>query len=177
MDAAVRRDLILKMLEESTEPISGGEFARRLGVSRQVVVQDMALLRAGNKNILATNKGYLLFNPEPKQRFRRCVKVQHDTDAIREEFYTVLEAGAKILDVTVEHSIYGSISVDLLIESRQDADEFVRRIEIGDTRPLKELTGNLHFHTLEAASEEALDRAVAGLRAKGFLKEESDRDV
>ena len=172
MDGTARRELILKMLEDGTEPISGSEFAKRLGVSRQVVVQDMALLRASNKNILATNKGYIYFNPGQKQKFRRCVKVCHDTDAIRDEFYTILDAGAKVLDVTVEHSIYGSISVDLLIENRQDADEFVRRIEIGDTRPLKELTGDLHFHTLEAASEEALDRAAAGLRAKGFLKEE-----
>ena len=77
-----------------------------------------------------------------------------------------------MLDVTVEHSIYGSISVDLLIESVEDAEEFVRRIEIGDTRPLKELTGDVHFHTLEADTQEALDAAVENLRVKGFLKEE-----
>lgn len=172
MDGAKRREMIIEMLEASLEPISGSEFAKRLGVSRQVVVQDMALLRAGNKNILATNKGYIWFNPSPKQKYQHCVKVCHDTEAIRDEFYAVLDAGAKMLDVTVEHSIYGSISVDLLIENRQDADEFVRRIELGDTRPLKELTGDVHFHTLEASSQEALDLAVENLRKKGFLKEE-----
>ena len=172
MDGDQRRRLIIEMLENSDAPISGSEFAKRLGVSRQVVVQDMALLRASNKNILATNKGYIYFNPSPKKKYQCCVKVCHDTEAIRDEFYTVLGAGAKMLDVTVEHSIYGSISVDLLIENYQDADEFVRRIEIGDTRPLKELTGDLHFHTLEADSEAALDRAVEGLRIKGYLIEE-----
>ncbi len=172
MDGDQRRNQIIKMLESSTEPISGGEFAKRLGVSRQVVVQDMALLRAGNKNILATNKGYIYFNPSLKKKYQCCVKVCHDTQAIQDELYTILAAGAKVLDVTVEHSIYGSISVDLLVENFDDADEFVRRIEIGDTRPLKELTGDVHFHTLEAASQDALDQAVNNLRAKGFLKED-----
>ena len=172
MDGTKRRELILQMLEENSEPISGSEFAKHLGVSRQVVVQDMALLRAGNKNILATNKGYLYFNPGSKKKYQCCVKVCHDTQEIQEEFYAVLDAGVKMLDVTVEHSIYGSISVDLLIESRADADEFVRRMEMGDTRPLKELTGDVHFHTLEAASQEALDRAVEALKKRGFLKED-----
>lgn len=173
MDGTQRRDLIMRMLNESDRPISGSEFARRLGVSRQVVVQDMALLRAGNKNILSTNKGYIQFNPgTKKQMFQRCIKVCHDTSQIRDELYTVVDAGARTLDVTVEHSIYGSISVDLLIENRQDADEFVGRIEAGDTRPLKELTNDVHYHTLEAASEEALQQAVEGLRAKGYLKED-----
>ena len=163
---------IISLLRQSALPLSGGVLGSKTGVSRQIIVQDMALLRASNKNILATNKGYIYFNPSPKKKYQCCVKVCHDTEAIRDEFYTVLGAGAKMLDVTVEHSIYGSISVDLLIENYQDADEFVRRIEIGDTRPLKELTGDLHFHTLEADSEEALNRAVEGLRIKGYLKEE-----
>lgn len=170
MDAGQRREQILQMLSRSAEPISGSEFARRLGVSRQVVVQDMALLRAANKNILSTNKGYICFDPGMKQQLaRRCVKVCHSTEQIRDELYTVVDAGVRMLDVTVEHSIYGSISVDLLIESRQDADDFVRRIQEGDTRPLKELTDNVHYHTLEAPTEEALDRAAAGLREKGYL--------
>ena len=172
MDGDQRRSQIIAMLESSDAPISGSEFAKRLGVSRQVVVQDMALLRAGNKNILATNKGYIYFSPNLKKKYQCCVKVSHDTQAIRDEFDAVLSAGAKVLDVTVEHSIYGSISMDLLIESMEDAEEFVRRIEIGDTRPLKELTGDVHFHTLEADTQEALDAAVENLRVKGFLKEE-----
>lgn len=173
MDGAQRRSKIMEMLDASDRPISGSEFARRLGVSRQVVVQDMALLRAGNKNILSTNKGYIHFNPGlKKQLFRRCVKVCHRTEQIRDELNTIVDAGAHTLDVIVEHCIYGAISVDLFIESRQDVDEFVRRIEAGDTRPLKELTDDVHYHTLEAPSEEALDQAVENLRAKGYLKED-----
>lgn len=172
MDGAQRRDTIMEMLRVSDQPISGGEFARRLGVSRQVVVQDMALLRARNKNILSTNKGYICFQPDVKKTFQRCVKVCHPTDAIQSELYAVVDAGARMLDVTVEHSIYGSISVDLLIENRKDADEFVRKLEAGDTRPLKELTDDVHFHTLEASTEEALERAIEALRSKRFLQEE-----
>lgn len=172
MDASQRREKIIEMLDESDRPISGSEFAQRLGVSRQVVVQDMALLRAANRNILSTNKGYIHFNPRlKKQSKRRCVKVCHQTNQIADEFYTIVDAGARVLDVMIEHSIYGSISVDLLIENRQDADEFVKRIETGDTRPLKELTGNVHYHTLEAASEKVLDLVTEKLREKGYLME------
>ncbi|MCI8633524.1 MAG: transcription repressor NadR [Lachnospiraceae bacterium] len=175
MDAAQRRERIIAMLDESDRPISGSEFAKRLGVSRQVVVQDMALLRAANRNILSTNKGYIHFNPGlKKQQKRRCIKVCHHTAQIKDELYTIVDAGARVLDVMVEHSIYGSISVDLLIENRQDTDEFVKKIETGDTRPLKELTDNVHYHTIEAASEAVLDLAVSNLRKKGYLMEGED---
>lgn len=59
-----RRAQILEILKKSEQPVSGTDLAGRLHVSRQVIVQDVALLRAENREILSTYKGYVL----PQQR-------------------------------------------------------------------------------------------------------------
>lgn len=116
MNAEKRRDNILKLLAESDSPLSGTDLAKCLAVSRQVIVQDIALLRAGNKNILSTNKGYLLFHEEEKMKGRkRSVKVRHTQQQILDELCTIVDLGGHILDVVVAHEIYGQITCDLII--------------------------------------------------------------
>ena len=95
--------------------------------------------------------------------------MKHTTDEIKDELYTIVDCGAKVLDVVVEHEIYGQITVDLYIASRQDADEFTAKIEKYQTRPLKELTGGIHLHTIEAKSREILEKTEKKLREKGYL--------
>ena len=128
-----RREQMLQTLKNQEEPISGATLAKRFCVSRQVIVQDIALMRAENHRILSTNKGYVYRtqeqeNTQPKRVF--CVK--HDNDQVFEEFETVLELGGKVLDVAVEHELYGQIRVDLLIETIQDAKDFVERFSCAD---------------------------------------------
>ena len=126
MNAEKRRENILKLLAESDSPLSGTDLAKCLAVSRQVIVQDIALLRAVNKNILSTNKGYLLFHEEEKMKGRkRSVKVRHTQQQILDELCTIVDLGGHILDVVVAHEIYGQITCDLIINSRQDAKSFV----------------------------------------------------
>ena len=43
-----RREHIIQLLTQTKKPISGTELARQMKVSRQVIVQDIALLRASN---------------------------------------------------------------------------------------------------------------------------------
>lgn len=170
MDGEARRDKIIELLKNRENPVSGTELSKIFKVSRQVIVQDIALLRAVNKNILSTNKGYLLYIPgDPAEKFRTAVRVKHTTEEIRDELYTIVDCGAKVLDVVVEHEIYGQITVDLYIASRQDADEFVAKIERYRTRPLKELTGGIHLHTIEAGTRDTLDKTVDKLREKGYI--------
>lgn len=170
MDAETRRSEIQKLLKETTKPISGTAIARKMGVSRQVIVQDIALLRANNKNILSTNKGYMIYKKnEETNSVKRIVAVKHSNQEMKEELYGIVDAGARVLDVVVEHDIYGQITVDLLISSRSDVDEFVEKIAKNRTRPLKDLTGDIHYHTIEAFTKEALDRAEWTLKEKGFL--------
>ncbi len=170
MDAETRRKQIIELLKENDRPLSGTELAKRLSVSRQVIVQDIALLRAVNKNILSTNKGYILYGSHAEaRRYRRTVHVKHTNEQIRDELYTIVDYGGKVLDVVVEHEIYGQITVDLILNNRQDVDEFVKRLSENRTRPLNELTYGVHYHTIEAEKEEYLDRIEDQLFAKGYL--------
>ena len=171
MNGSERRALICKKLETSTVPLSGTELASVFHVSRQVIVQDIALLRAENKNILSTNKGYLLFHPgDPEQQAKRVILVKHTDAQVLEEFYTIVDLGGKVLDVSVEHELYGQIVVNLVINNRQDAEEFAARLEESKAATLKELTEGYHYHTIGAPNGEILDRIEQGLRDKGFCE-------
>lgn len=169
MDGVVRRERLINILKNSKdEPISGTELARQLGVSRQVIVQDIALLRAVNKNILSTTKGYLLYYQEP-DKVNRCFMVKHSNDQIEDELCTIVDHGGKVLDVLVMHDIYGEIRTDLIISNRKDVYDFVKKVNEKQTVPLKELTDGTHLHTVEADSEGTLDEIEAVLREKGYL--------
>lgn len=170
-DGAGRRKKIEEILAKEDNPISATALAKEFGVSRQVIVQDIALLRATNRDILSTNKGYVLLGKQQHAKYRRILPVKHTDEQMREELYCIVDAGAKVLDVIIEHGVYGQISADLMIFSRRDVDEFIRKIFVDTTKPLKELTGDEHFHTIEAESEEVLDEVEAVLRKKGYLLE------
>lgn len=170
MEGDARRKRILEILHEEKLPISGTELAGKLGVSRQVIVQDIALLRAVDKNILSTNKGYILFVEKTgMDRKKRTYKVKHKDGEIPDELNTIVDFGGRILDVVVEHDIYGQISVDLIINSRADAESFVRSITRYNTKPLNDLTNGLHYHTVEADTEDILDKIENELYKKGYL--------
>ena len=171
MEGKNRREKLISILQEADAPVSGTELAKLLGVSRQVIVQDIALLRAVDKNILSTNKGYILYVPEQgHDRVKRSFAVSHTKEQIQDELYTIVDYGGKVLDVVVEHDIYGQIMVDLILCNRLDVDEFVERIEHSKSRPLKVLTEGEHCHTVEADSEKVLDKIEEKLREKGYLR-------
>lgn len=151
-----RRKRIVEMLLSAKEPLSGTTLSKALNVSRQVIVQDMALLRASDKNILSTNRGYMIFSSLLSYNtHRRCIKVTHDDSKIRHEMEIIVQCGGKMLDTIVEHEIYGQISVDLVIESMEDIDKFLAKKP--EQKTLLSLTGGVHYHTIEAESEEALN--------------------
>lgn len=172
MEGDSRREKIVEMLNNATEPLSGAALAKKLKVSRQVIVQDIALLRAYNKNILSTNKGYILYQPPGTGKmFRRTISVKHTDEQMQDELYTIVDSGARMLDVVVEHEVYGQITVDLCLRSRQDVDEFIEKIAKSDAQPLKSLTNGAHFHTLEADHEGVFARIEEQLKAKGYWNE------
>ena len=171
MTGEERREQLLYLLQHQQEPMSGTALAQRFHVSRQVIVQDIALMRAENIAVLSTNKGYLIRTAAAvPQQPKRVFYVRHDTDQVLEEFMTVLELGGKILDVAVEHELYGQIRVELLIETEQDARDFVDRLARCRDNPLKVLTGDCHYHTVSAPSEKLLDLIEQELKTKGFME-------
>ena len=169
MEGAERRKELLRILQESHTPVSGSKLAGLLGVSRQVIVQDVALLRAVNRNILSTTRGYLLYE-QAGGKATRVYPVRHTTEQIGDELGSIVELGGKVLNVIVSHELYGQIEADLIMETKKDVEEFVARLNRKKTVPLKALTDGLHFHTVEAGSEEVLDRIEEMLREKGYLQ-------
>lgn len=170
MTGEERRISILRKLQESDTPLSGAALAKMFHVSRQIIVQDIALMRAENYRILSTNKGYQLRsektdNTQPKRVFF----VKHTTQQVLEEFRTILELGGHVLDVAVEHEIYGQIRVDLLIDSEEDAVDFYEKLLTCKDNLLKVLTDDCHYHTVAAPSEKLLDLIEAELQSKSFL--------
>lgn len=169
MSGEERREQILSILKNEHKPLSGTELSKRLGVSRQIIVQDIALLRAVNKNILSTNKGYILYGDDTDVKARRSVCVHHDNDQILDEFCAIVDLGGRVLDVVIEHEMYGQITVDLIINNRQDAKNFVDQSKKLQLKPLNLLTDGVHYHTIEADSEETLDLIEQKLDELGML--------
>jgi len=171
MNGEGRRTKIIEILQNREEAVSGAELAKMLNVSRQVIVQDIALLRAVNRNIISTTKGYVLYVKEV-QKVNRCFLVKHSDDEIEDELCTIVDNGGKVMDVIVMHDIYGEISTGLIIKNRQEVYDFVEKLKSHKTIPLKDLTGGVHLHTVEADSEAILDSIEKKLREKKYLIED-----
>lgn len=173
MDGIKRRKKIIEILNQEKGPVSGTELAKRVGVSRQVVVQDVALMRAEQEEILSTNKGYIL-RRQTAQEGTDCVRVfcaNHTTEDTLSELQTIVDYGGRLLDVFIEHEVYGQIHVDLIINNRLDAEEFMEALKHSGDQPLKILTNGCHYHTVAADSKKNLDRIELELKKKGYLCE------
>lgn len=168
MDGNERREKLIQIIKDRNIPVSGSELAKILGVSRQVIVQDIALLRASDYNIISTTKGYLLYQ-DNKKKFTRVIHVKHSTDEIEDELCTIVDNGGRVLDVHVIHEIYGQIATELIIRNRSDVYDFVKKVKEKKIVPLKELTAGKHCHTIEADDEATLDRVVEALREKNYI--------
>ncbi|MPM34914.1 putative transcription repressor NiaR [bioreactor metagenome] len=166
MNGDKRRESILQQLVESSLPISGLQLAKLLYVSRQVIVQDIALLRAEKHDILSTNTGYIIKKALKPQR---VFCVSHSDDCILDELYTIVDLGGRVVDVQINHKVYGNFLAQLNIKSRKDAENLVERISLGESIPLKKLTQDTHCHLVEADTIEELNSIENELRRKGYL--------
>ena len=160
------REKLLSMLAKSKEPIAGAEMAKQLSVSRQVIVQDIALLRAADNNIVSTNRGYVLLKPG---KCERIFKVRHTAEEIEKELQIIVDNGGRILDVFVYHKIYGVVKAPMNIKTRKDIYEYVKTLSSGKSSPLLKITDNYHYHTVQADSEDILDNIQKDLEECGFL--------
>ncbi|MBQ3616045.1 MAG: transcription repressor NadR [Anaerotignum sp.] len=170
MTGAERRKKILMMIKESPSPLSGGTLGAATGVSRQVVVQDIALLRTEGHNILATARGYIL-EPSQKANCSRLFKVFHDESRTEEELNAIVDLGGCIEDVMVNHKVYGKVSAPLKIKTRREVQMFLKDLQTGKSSPLLNVTSGYHFHHISADSQEILEEIEDVLRQKSFLTE------
>ena len=111
-----RREKIFSILKDRSTPITGADLSKITGVSRQVIVQDIAILRAKGLNIIATPQGYLLMN-DRKNKMEKVIACCQ-TDRYEKRTGDIVDNGGKVIDVIVEHSLYGEIKAMLMLESR-----------------------------------------------------------
>lgn len=169
MTASQRRQAILSILAQEVSPVSASALAARLCVSRQIIVGDIALLRAAGKAITATPRGYLQIREA--QGFVRQVACLHKGGDMAAELYAIVDNGCDVLDVVVEHPVYGQLTGQLQLHARYDVDQFMQRVAENGALPLSALTDGIHLHTLRCPDEAAYNRAQAALRKLGFLLE------
>ena len=168
MNAAQRRKVILERLTEANAPLSASVLAGELGVSRQIVVGDVALLRASGTQIDATPRGYQL-HPAARGYTGILACVHSTADQMREELYTVVDQGGIVVDVAVENSLYGELRGNLNLASRYDVDNFIQQAKDTPEALLSRMTGGVHLHTLHCPDAESFDRIKKALEEKGIV--------
>lgn len=173
MKAIERRENILRILAEKQEPVSGVNLAKELNVSRQVIVQDIAILRAAGNEILSMNQGYLI---KAGQRISRVFKIHHTNEQVADELNLIVDLGGSVKDVFVYHRAYGVIKGELDIKSRFDVEKFVEKIASGKSNLLLNVTSGYHYHTVFADSVQLLDIIQEKLWEKGFLATLQDHE-
>lgn len=168
MRPGTRREALLHRLRQADAPLSATALAKDLGVSRQIIVGDVALLRASGVTIASTPRGYVL--PQPGGATATVV-CRHSGADLEKELTLIVDSGCTCADVSVDHPVYGLLSGQLEISSRYDVQEFIQKVKENSATPLSALTGGVHLHRLRAADRAALDRARTALRQAGFLIE------
>jgi transcriptional regulator of NAD metabolism len=169
-----RREKLLDMLSSAgKDAVSGAKLSETFAVSRQVIVQDIALLRANGIEILSTNRGYVL-RVSDTSLHSRVFKLHHEVNETEEKFNIIVDLGGKVKDVFVYHRVYGVVRGELNIKSRRDVKRFMETIESGSSELLMTVTSNYHYLTVTAESEEILDLILDALMERGFLAELKD---
>ena len=165
MKLSDRQKEIIKILQDENNVKSGQTLAEIFDVSRQIIVKDIGVLRAFGINIISTNKGYKISSDK---KLTRIIESSHEDKDIRDELNTIVDNGGVILDVFINHPVYGVIRKDLHIHSRNGVTNFVKNMN--DSTPLKNLTKNIHYHTISAKNKKDFEKIESALRDKGYLK-------
>lgn len=165
MKADERRKEIVAFLASEQKPISGGELSSRLGVSRQIIVQDISVLKSLGYDIISTHSGYIM---HVSPLIERVFKVKHTTEQTEDELNSIVDLGGTVVDVFVWHKVYGKVSAKLNIFSRLHVKQFIEGVRSGKSSELMNITGGYHYHTVRADSEEILDKIKELLDKKGY---------
>lgn len=173
MKSAERRKEIARLLEGSGEPLKGAELASRFEVSRQVIVQDLALLRAEGAALVATPQGYLAVQPDQTAGLMKTVATRHNNfPSMEEELLIFIEEGARVLNVIVEHPLYGEITGSLMLATKRDVHHFMEKMRESGGEPLASLTGGVHLHRIQVPDERSWRKILTRLRERDYLAAE-----
>ena len=166
MKAVDRRKAIVNLLLSSTNAISGGKLSEEFGVSRQIIVQDITVLKGSGYDILSTHNGYIIQKSPLKER---VFKVHHTTKQTEDELNTIVNLGGTVVDVFVWHKVYGKMVAPLNIFSPMHVKQFIEGVRSGKSTELMNITGGYHYHTVRAESEEILDKISKALEEQKYI--------
>ncbi|MFT0799911.1 transcription repressor NadR [Bacillus swezeyi] len=166
-----RRKQLLDWLKESETPLTGSELAKKASVSRQVIVQDISLLKAKNEPIIATSQGYMYLRSAAgeKQPVQRIIACDHEPEKTEEELNVIVDFGVTVKDVTIEHPVYGDLTASIRVSTRKEVSDFVKKISSTNAAYLSQLTNGIHLHTLEADDVKKIEQACEALKKAGIL--------
>jgi len=166
MKGKERRKEIAALIMAAEEPVSGSALAEQLGVSRQIIVQDIAMLRAEGYDVLSTHQGYVI----AKGPFaERVFKLRHTSEQTEDELTTIVSMGGTVVNVFVWHKVYGKVEANLNIFSERSIAQFMDGIKTGKSKELMHITEGYHYHTVRADSETVLDAIGDALDKKGYI--------
>jgi len=169
LDAQERRNAIARELERSPAPLSATALAKQFSVSRQIIVGDIALLRATGADIIATPRGYVV--PHSVAGITRTLACRHEGNQMETELNAMVDQGCTVLDVIVDHPIYGQLTGPLNLSNRYEVGQFISRCREQSASPLSLLTEGIHLHTVLCPDEAAFTRVQSALRTLGVLLE------
>lgn len=168
MNSQERRNYIKDILEKEKEPLKGYILSEKFGVTRQIIVKDIAILRAAGINIISTPKGYTI--PKNKNdRIKKIIALYHSVEDIEDELSTIVKFGGVVEDVIIEHKLYGEIRGILMIKSLLDVKNFILKLDDYKNEPLCILTGGIHLHTISTKDENSLKNILQELKNKNYL--------
>ena len=169
MKAAERRKEIIMFLMSQKEAVSGNVLSDKFGVSRQIIVQDISVLKAAGFGILSTHYGYIV---QDTPFVTREIKMYHTTQQTEDELNCIVDLGGTIVDVFVWHKVYGKMSADLNIFSRLQVKQFIEGVRSGKSTELMNITGGYHYHTVREEKKKILDEIEKALNEKGYVAPE-----
>lgn len=173
MKSSERRKAIIALLTSTKEPVSGGTLSEQYGVSRQIIVHDIALLKSAGYDIISTHYGYLLHS---SPLLEKVFKVHHSAEATEDELNCIVDMGGTVVDVFVWHKVYGKISAQLNIFSRHNVSQFIEGVRTGKSSELMNITGGFHYHTVRAENTETLELIEKELKTRGYLAAENEEN-
>ena len=164
-----RKESLIQLLKESQKPMNGQSLAEHFHVTRQIIVQDIAVLRADGAPILSTNRGYIYKENKANPFVHKLFKVKHKEEDMEQELLAIVDNGGRVQNILIDHPVYGEIETLLKLSCRRDVEHFLNQAESSDFRPLSELTDGIHYHLVEAESKQDLLYIEKALDQLGYL--------
>ncbi|MDY6896055.1 MAG: transcription repressor NadR [Thermotogota bacterium] len=155
---------ILNILSTNKYSIPGQQLAEKFGVTRQVIVKDIAILKAQGYDIQSSPKGYSM---NKDNKLIKLIAVKHTPEQIEDELKTIVNCGGRVIDVSVEHPVYGELSGKIDVDTIEEVENFIAKLKT--SKPLSIINNGVHLHRIEIENEEQFNCIKRELKKRKIL--------